>query len=70
MDENLSHDELKLKLKNFSSEKHCLVVIDGVWLREDFVKLFDVYGLVSKGIWLILTICNQDVAHASLEVEA
>ncbi|KAL4625319.1 hypothetical protein ACB092_05G016700 [Castanea dentata] len=69
LDENLSHDELKLKLQNFSSEKRCLIVIDGVWLLEDFVKLSDVCGLVSKGIWLILTICSQDVAHASLEVE-
>ena len=69
LDENLSHDELKLKLQNFSSEKRCLIVIDGVWLLEDFVKLSDVCGLVSKGILLILTICSQDVAHASLEVE-
>ena len=69
LDENLSQDELKLKLQNFSSEKRCLIVIDGVWLLEDFVKLSDVCGLVSKGIWLIVTICSQDVAHASLEVE-
>ena len=42
LDENLSHDELKLKLQKFSSEKRCLIVIDGVWLLEDFIKLSSV----------------------------
>ncbi|KAL4625303.1 hypothetical protein ACB092_05G016000 [Castanea dentata] len=57
LDENLSYDELKLKLQNFSSEKRCLIVLDDVRKREKNVDiLFDVGILSIEGICLVLIV--------------
>ncbi|KAK7839793.1 disease resistance protein rpp13 [Quercus suber] len=69
LDENLCYEELKLKLLNFSSNKRCLIVVDDFPTLEYFNRLFDVCGLSSKGIWLILIVCMQDEEFASLEVK-
>ena len=69
MDENLSYEELKLKLLNFSSNKRCLIVVDDFPKLEYFNGLFDVCGLSSKGIWLMLIGFQQDEELASLEVK-
>lgn len=69
MDENLSYEELKLKLLNFSSNKRCLIVVDDFLTPEYFNRLFDVCGLSSKGIWLMLIGFMNDEELASLEVK-
>ncbi|KAL0009783.1 hypothetical protein SO802_004891 [Lithocarpus litseifolius] len=68
-DENLSYEELKLKLLNFSSNKRCLIVVDDFPTLEYFNRLFDVCRLSSKGTWLILIVFMQDEEFASLEVK-
>ncbi|XP_050285228.1 probable disease resistance protein RF45 [Quercus robur] len=70
LDENLSYEELKLKLLNFSSNKRCLIVVDDFPTLEYFNRLFDVCGLSSKGIWLMLIGFMQDEELALLEVGA
>ena len=69
LDENLSYEELKLKLLNFSSNKRCLIVVDDFTALEYFDRLFDVCGLSSKGIWLMLIGFMQDEKLASLGVK-
>lgn len=68
LDENLSYEELKLKLLNFSTNKRCLLVVDDFPTLEYFNRLFDVCGLSSNGIWLILIVIMQDKELASLKV--
>ena len=68
LDENLSYEELKLKLLNFSSDKRCLIVVDDFPPLEYYDRLFDVCGLSGKGIWLILIVFMQDEEFASLDI--
>ncbi|XP_023873080.2 probable disease resistance protein RF9 [Quercus suber] len=78
LDENLSYEELKLKLLNFSSNKRCLIVVDDFpsLIYDDypthkcFDRLFDVCGVSSKGIWLILIVFMQDKELALLEIKS
>ncbi|KAF3946898.1 hypothetical protein CMV_026888 [Castanea mollissima] len=68
LDENLSAHELKSKLQKFSSEKRCLIVVDDVeTLEKIFNRLFDVCGLSSEKIFLVLIVSEQDEELASLD---
>ena len=69
LDENLSNDELKLKLLTFSSEKSCLIVVDDVGTLENVFKVSDACGPSSEGIRLILIVSMQDEELAPLEVK-
>ena len=67
LDDNLSYEELQLKLLNFSSNKRCLIVGDDFPKLKYFYRLFDVCGLPIKGICLVLIVSEQDEKLASLD---
>ena len=65
LDENLQVNELKSRLKIFSEENHCLIVIDDVQTSNDLNKLSDVLGCIGFWSMFILITCNEVVACAA-----
>ena len=63
LEENLQDNELELRLKQFSKENRCLIVIDDVQTTYDLRKLLVVLKCIVGQSRLILITCNQDVAR-------